>query len=73
MDLNSTKPSIDKSSVRQAIEDFIVVGGLATVGLLATTASKGIPTMDVLYAGGIAGLLGGLLAYARARQIQKVG
>lgn len=71
--MNSTKPSVIKSSVRQAFEDFVVVGGLALVGILAATATKGVPGIDDLYGAGVAGLLAGLIAYARARQIQRPG
>ena len=72
--MNSTKPSISKSTIRQALEDFIVVGGLATLGMLvAQGTGGGLPTIEMLYGAGIAGALGGLVAYARARQIQKAG
>ena len=70
--MNSTHPSTEKSSIRQAAEDFVVVGGLAAVGILVSASTGGnLPSIEVLYGAGIAGLLAGLLAWARARQIQK--
>jgi len=71
--MNTTSPSLEKSTVRQALEDFVVVGGLATVGSLIATSAAHVPSIDGVWGGLLAGAMAGLLAYARARQIQKAG
>lgn len=68
--LNGTNPSIDKGTVRQGLEDAGMVGGIALVAILLTHATEGLPTIETLYAAGLAALMAGLLSYARARQIQ---
>lgn len=72
--MNSTDPKIGKTPMRQAVEDAIVVGGIAGVAALTATAARvgGMPDVFALYTAGLAALMGGLLAWARARQIQKV-
>lgn len=68
--LNGTDPKVGKSSIRQALEDAIVVGLISLVAGLITRAPEGPPDTSTLYAAGLAALLAGLIAYARARQIQ---
>lgn len=68
--LNGTNPSVGKSTARQGLEDGLVVGGIALAAGLISHASEGLPTLAVLYTAGLAALMAGLIAYARARQIQ---
>jgi len=68
--MNSTNPSIGKSSIMQGLEDAIVVGGFSALGGLIAVGYP--PTWPILYGSGLAAIFAGLVAYARARQIQRV-
>jgi len=68
--LNSTNPSVGKGTVRQGLEDAIVVGVITTGAALFVTFVGDLPTLPGLYIAGLAGLIAGATAYARARQIQ---
>lgn len=56
--------------MRQGLEDAIVIGGFALLGGLIAAPTTWPPATDTLYGAGLAALLGGLTAYARARGIQ---
>ena len=68
--LNGTSPSIAKGTVRQGLEDGIVVGVITLGAALAVTFAGDLPTLPGLYIAGLSALVAGALAYARARQIQ---
>ena len=68
--LNSTDPSVAKRTVRQALEDGIVVGTITGAAALAVTFVGELPTLPGLYIAGLSALIAGAAAYARARQIQ---
>jgi len=68
--LNSTNASIGKSTVRQGLEDGIVVGLITGASALGVTFAGHLPTLPGLYIAGLAALIAGVAAYARARQIQ---
>ena len=69
--INGANPSVAKSSFRQALEDAIIIGLLALVGGLIAAGNHWPPEGETLYGAGLAALLGGILAWARARQIQR--
>ena len=68
--LNSTNPSVGKGTVRQGLEDAIVVGIITAASALAISFVGELPTLPALYIAGLSALITGALAYARARQIQ---
>jgi len=68
--LNSTNPSVGKGTVRQGLEDAVVTGGIAGVSALIAGGPSWPPEATALWTALLAGLIGGLLAFARARQIQ---
>lgn len=68
--LNGTNPSIGKGTVRQGLEDAIVVGIIAGAAALALSFVGQLPSLSALYIAGLAALIAGATAYARARQIQ---
>lgn len=70
--LNSTNPCNNKEPIRAALEDGAVIGATAfCTGMLATQVFP--PEPATLWITGIAALLAGLVAYARARNIQGTG
>jgi len=68
--LNGTDPSIGKSTVRQGLEDGIVVGVITLASALVVTFAGDLPSLPALYIAGLSALIAGAAAYARARQIQ---
>lgn len=68
--LNSTNPSVAKGTVRQALEDAGVSGAMTFLGALTATSILDLPPVAAVYSALLAGLYTGVLAYARARQIQ---
>jgi len=68
--LNGTNPSTGKGTVRQGLEDAIVVGVITGAAALALSFAGQLPTLSALYVAGLAALIAGATAYARARQIQ---
>jgi len=68
--LNGTNPSVGKGTVRQGLEDAAVIGGIAGVSSLIAAGPQWPPEADALWTALLAGLIGGLIAYARARHIQ---
>jgi len=68
--LNGTNPSNGKSTIRQGLEDAIVVGAISGAAALAVTFTGDLPTLSGLYIAGLSALIAGAVAYARARQIQ---
>lgn len=68
--LNSTIGTGDKSTIRQGLEDGIVVGVITAAAALAVTFAGDLPTLPALYIAGLSALIAGAMAYARARQIQ---
>ncbi len=68
--LNGTNPSVAKSTVRQGLEDGIVVGVITGAVALGMSFVGQLPTVPALYMAGLSALIAGALAYARARQIQ---
>ncbi len=71
--MQSTDPKIGVRPIVQALEDALVVGVLALLGTLVAHADEFPPEYRTLYGAGLAGLLAGAVAYARARQIQGRG
>ncbi len=68
--LNGTSPSVGKGTVRQGLEDGIVVGVITGAAALTVTYAGELPTLLGLYIAGLSALVAGAVAYARARQIQ---
>ncbi len=68
--LNGTNPSVAKGTVRQGLEDAIVVGVITAAAALAVSFTGDLPTLPALYIAGLSALIAGAVAYARARQIQ---
>ena len=68
--LNGTNPSVGKGTVRQGLEDAVVVGIITGGSALAVTFAGDLPTLPGLYIAGLSALIAGAVAYARARQIQ---
>jgi len=68
--LNGTNPTVGKSTVRQGLEDAVVVGVITGASALAVSFAGQLPPTPELYIAGIAPLLAGAVAYARARQNQ---
>lgn len=68
--LNGTNPSVGKGTVRQGAEDAVVVGGIAGVAALIAGGPEWPPDYSALWTALLAAAMGGLIAYARARQIQ---
>lgn len=68
--LNGTNPSNGKGTVRQGLEDGIVVGVITAAAALVVTFAGDLPTLPGLYIAALSALVAGATAYARARQIQ---
>ena len=68
--LNGTNPKIGKGTVRQGLEDAVVVGAITGAAALTVTFTGELPTLPGLYIAGLSALVAGAIAYARARQIQ---
>lgn len=69
MVLNVTNPCIDKAPWQAALEDALVIGLVAFFSALVAT-QEWPPTDHTLWATGAAASLAGLLAWAKARNIQ---
>lgn len=68
--LNGVNPTVGKSTVRQGLEDAVVVGLITGASALAVSYAGELPALPALYVAGLAALIAGAVAYARARQIQ---
>lgn len=66
--MNTTASNSTKAPLRQALEDALVVGGFSALGGLIAAGYP--PCAEIVYGCGLASLLAGLTAYAKARAIK---